>query len=207
MKKLIVYAALFSALALVVGCSNNKSYTNFDKNEKSFSDKPYTIGVGDQLQILVWRNEELSVSVPVRPDGKISAPLVGDITAAGKQVPELSGEIEKALSSFVRSPNVTVLITNANSSEFLNRVRITGAVLTPTSVAFSDGMTVLDLVLVAGGATEFASLNKAKLYRTNAAGEVKVYNVYLDDILNKGDVKSNYRLRPSDIVTVPDKVF
>ncbi|TVZ41307.1 polysaccharide export outer membrane protein [Alteromonadaceae bacterium 2753L.S.0a.02] len=166
----------------------------------------YRIGIADQLNVVVWRNAELSVNVPVRPDGKISIPLIGDVVAAGKEAPALSEEIEKALASFVRTPNVTVIVTAANNAEYFNRVRITGAVVQPVSVAYREHMTVLDLVLAAGGLSEFASGNGAKLYRKTDAG-VKTYNVRLKDIMNKGDIRTNYTLLPSDIVTVPESVF
>ncbi|WP_425502409.1 XrtA/PEP-CTERM system exopolysaccharide export protein [Simiduia aestuariiviva] len=166
----------------------------------------YRIGVGDALQINVWRNQELSLAVPVRPDGKISMPLVGDIVAAGLTPIELSDNIVVGLKSYVRNPQVTVIVANPSSSDFQRRVRITGAVQAPQSIPFREGMTVLDLVLMAGGANDFASSNNAKLYR-KINGEMKIFPVRLDDLLNKGDVSTNYPLQPSDIVTVPERVF
>uniref|UniRef100_UPI003139F335 XrtA/PEP-CTERM system exopolysaccharide export protein n=1 Tax=Marinimicrobium sp. C2-29 TaxID=3139825 RepID=UPI003139F335 len=166
----------------------------------------YQIGVGDTLRINVWRNEELSSDVPVRPDGKISLPLVGDVTAAGLTARELSTNLTEALTEYIRSPQVTVIVTNASSSDFQRRVRITGAVQSPQSVAYREGMTVLDLVLMAGGTNEFASANKAKLYR-KVEGELNVYPIHLDDLIEKGKVETNYPLQPSDIVTVPERAF
>lgn len=166
----------------------------------------YRIGVGDSLRINVWRNAELSSEVPVRPDGMVSLPLVGDVLAAGRTTTELAGELTSALTEYVRSPQVTVIVTNPSSSDFQRRVRITGAVESPQSVAYREGMTVLDLVLMAGGPNEFASANKAKLYR-RVEGELKVYPVYLSDLIEKGQVKTNYPLQPSDIVTVPERAF
>jgi len=166
----------------------------------------YEIGVGDSLRINVWRNEELSGSVPVRPDGKISLALVGDAQAAGLTTGELSRQLEESLSEFVRNPQVTVIVTNPSSSDFQRRVRVTGAVQSPQSIPYREGMTVLDLVLMAGGMNEFASPNKAKLYR-EVDGEVKSYPIRLDDLINKGKVDTNYALAPSDIVTVPERAF
>lgn len=166
----------------------------------------YQIGVGDSLRINVWRNAELSSDVPVRPDGKISLPLIGDIMAAGLTTQELSSNLTEALTEFVRSPQVTAIVTNPSSSDFQRRVRITGAVQSPQSVAYREGMTVLDLVLMAGGPNEFASANKAKLYR-KVEGELNVYPIYLDDLIEKGQVETNYPLQPSDIVTVPERAF
>jgi len=166
----------------------------------------YRIGVGDALEVNVWRNPELSVSVPVRPDGKISMPLVGDIVAAQLTATELSSNIAVSLTEYVRNPQVTVIVSNPSSSDFQRRVRITGAVNNPQSIPYREGMTVLDLVLLAGGTNEFASPNRTKLYR-KINGELKVYPVYLNDLINKGKVTTNYPLQPSDIVTVPERSF
>jgi polysaccharide biosynthesis/export protein len=166
----------------------------------------YRIGVGDELRINVWRNEELSGNVPVRPDGKISLALIGDVTAAGQTTMGLAGELTSQLSEYIRNPQVTVIVTNPSSSDFQRRVRITGAVRDPQSIPYRDGMTVLDLVLMAGGLNEFASANNAKLYR-RLDGEVKVFPIYLNDLINRGRVETNYLLQPSDIVTVPERAF
>ncbi|RYE52493.1 MAG: sugar ABC transporter substrate-binding protein [Sphingobacteriales bacterium] len=166
----------------------------------------YRIGVGDMLQVSVWRNAELSMAVPVRPDGKISMPLVGDIVAANLTTKQLSANIVESLASYVKSPQVTIIVTNPSSSDFQLRVRITGAVRSPQSIPYREGMTVLDLVLLAGGPNEFASANKAKLYR-KVNNETKVYPVYLGDLLEDGKVDSNYPLQPSDILTVPERSF
>jgi polysaccharide export outer membrane protein len=166
----------------------------------------YLIGVGDALQISVWRNPELSLAVPVRPDGKVSMPLIGDITAANLTATQLSANIVKSLSGYVKSPQVTVIVANPASSDFQRRVRITGAVQSPQSIPYREGMTVLDLVLLAGGPNEFAAANKAKLYR-KINGEIKVYPIKLGDLINEGEVETNYALQPSDIVTVPERAF
>lgn len=169
-------------------------------------DNNYRIGVGDELQVQVWRNEELSVRIPVRPDGKISSPLVGDIVAAGLTTQELAKTITEKLAAFVRNPEVTVIVTNPVSADFLRRVRVTGAVRTPVSVTYRQGMTVLDLVLQAGGLTEFAAPGKARLYRT-VEGRTKIYAVDLGAVLEKGDLRTNYALSPSDVVTIPERSF
>ena len=173
---------------------------------EAYSAEVYLIGVGDQVQVSVWRNPELSVEVPVRPDGKISAPLVGDVLAAGIAPEDLAQTLTEKLQTFIRSPKVTVVVVDPASADFQQRVRVTGAIETPTSVPYRKGMTVLDLVLVGGGANEFALLNKAKLYRVTVEG-TKVYPVRLKDILEKGKLDTNYNLLPSDIVTVPERSF
>lgn len=166
----------------------------------------YRIGNGDALQINVWKNPELSVAVPVRPDGQISLPLVGDIRASGETAEALAANIGAQLKSFIRNPQVTVIVANPSSADFQRRIRVTGAVNQPISVPYREGMTILDLVLEAGGLTEFANANKAKLYRKEG-DSVQVYPVYLNDILNKGKLVTNYQLVPSDIVTIPERAF
>jgi polysaccharide export outer membrane protein len=169
-------------------------------------DNNYRIGVGDDLQIQVWRNDDLSAKVPVRPDGKISSPLVGDIVAAGLTTQELAKAVTEKLSTYIRNPEVTVIVANPVSADFLRRVRVTGSVRTPVSVSYRQGMTALDIVLQAGGLTEFAAPSKARLYRT-VEGRTKVYPIDLDAILKQGDLSTNYPLYPSDVVTVPERSF
>ena len=166
----------------------------------------YVIGVGDSLQISVWRNPDLSTSVVVLPSGDISVPLVGDIKAAGSTTEELADIISKGLDSFVRQPSVTVSVLSAVSAEYLQRVRITGAVNSPLSIPYRRGLTVLDFVLQAGGLTPFANADKALLYRQEGE-ELKVYPVRLEEILSQGNLTTNYSLLPSDIVTVPERSF
>lgn len=169
-------------------------------------DKEYTIGVGDELQIEVWRNEDLSVEVPVRPDGMISVALIGDIAASGKSANQLSTDLRVALEAYIRNPQVTVIVANPVSTDYQLRVRVTGAVEDAVSAPFRKGMTVVDLVLEAGGMTDFASGNKARLYR-KVDGEVKVYSIRLDDIVKRGKLDTNYPLAPGDIVTIPERSF
>jgi len=166
----------------------------------------YLMGVGDAVSIKVWRNPDLSVAVTVRPDGKISAPLVGDIDVDGVSTRELSKTIEERLSNFIRTPKVTVIVTNPTSAEFIHRIRVTGAVAQQRSIPFRKGITVLDVVLEAGGLSPFANGNESKLYRQTTDG-AKVYPIYLNDILEKGVLDSNYRLFPQDIITVPERGF
>lgn len=166
----------------------------------------YLLGIGDVVQVSVWRNPDLSVSVTVRPDGKISVPLVGDLKVDGKSTSGLSDKIEKQLESFIRNPKVTVIVTNPTSAEYIHRIRVTGAVSQQQSLAYRKGITVLDVILAAGGVTPFANADEAKLYRQTEDG-AKVYPIYLNDILEKGILDSNYTLFPQDIVTVPERGF
>jgi polysaccharide export outer membrane protein len=166
----------------------------------------YRIGVDDQVQVTVWRNPDLSVTVPVRPDGMISVPLVGDVPAGGKTPEEVAQIVKSKLAYYIRDPSVTVILTSLKSHEFLTRVRITGAVRSPISLPYRQGMTVLDAILEAGGVTEFAAPNRTKLYR-KVDNKVQVMDIDLGDILNKGRLKTNVELKSGDVLTVPERVF
>lgn len=166
----------------------------------------YRIGVDDQVQVAVWRNPELGITVPVRPDGMISVPLIGDVLAGGRTPPEVAKDIQDKLSAYVRDPQVAVILTQLRSHEYLSRVRVTGAVRQPVSVPFRPGMTVLDAVLSAGGLTEFAAPDRSELHRKSGEG-AKAYEVKLDRILNRGDLTTNYPVAPGDVITVPERTF
>lgn len=166
----------------------------------------YRIGVDDLVQVSVWRNPELGVTAPVRPDGKISVPLIGDVDAGGHTPAAVARDIQDKLSAYVREPQVAVILTELRSHEYLSRVRVTGAVRQPISIPFRQGMTLLDAVLAAGGLTEFAAPHRATLYR-KAGGETRAYPVRLDRILEAGELSTNYEVAPGDVVTVPERVL
>ena len=170
--------------------------------EPEFADE-YRIGVGDRLSINVWRNDDLSIDVPVRPDGKISVPLAGDVDVGNKTPEEVSATITERLAVYIRDPYVTVIVTDMDSEQYRNRVRVTGAVENPVSLPYRQGMTVLDLVLEAGGVTEFANPGRATLYRES--GESLALR--LDRILNRGDMSTNFPLRRGDTITIPERAF
>lgn len=166
----------------------------------------YLIGVDDVLQVNVWRNEELSMSMPVRPDGKISMPLIGDVQAGGRTPEQVAADIRERLAVFIRDPNVTVILTELRNNEYISRVRVTGAVTTPSSLPYRQGMTVLDAVLASGGINEFAAPDRAKLYRRSQAN-TQVLPIQLGGILHEGKLSTNYKLMPGDIITVPERLF
>jgi polysaccharide export outer membrane protein len=166
----------------------------------------YRIGVDDEVKVSVWKNPDLSVTVPVRPDGNISVPLIGDVAVGGKTPTAVASLIRDKLSVFLRDPQVTVMMTKLESDEFLSRIRITGAVNKPKSLQYRQGMTVLDAVLEAGGVSKFASADGTKLYRKDQ-GKSKVYRIRLKRILKKGDLSTNYPLLPGDVITVPERAF
>ena len=167
-----------------------------------FTDE-YRIGVGDALSINVWRNEDLSVDVPVRPDGKVSVPLAGDVMVGNKTPEEVAADITDRLATFIRDPYVTVIVTDMGSDQYRSRVRVTGAVEEPLSLPYRQGMTVLDIVLEAGGTTEFANEGSAVLYRRNGDR----LDIQLNRILRRGEMATNYPLQPGDVVTVPERAF
>lgn len=199
-----VRTGLIVLLSMILGaCSGLPSSEDMPPISKLEAD-PYEIGVGDTVSIHVWRNPELSQSIVVRPDGFISMPLMGDVRAEGKKPEQMAAEISNALGEYVRTPEVTVMVDDPLSKEFRNRVRITGQVGAPQSVAFQQGMTVLDVVLMAGGVTDFAADSRAVLHR-QVEGEYKSYSLDLEGILTDGDMRTNRSLQPGDVISVPRK--
>lgn len=164
----------------------------------------YLIGPGDVLQVFVWRNPELTVSVPVRPDGKISTPLVEDMPVVGKTPSTLAKDIEKVLSAYIRSPEVNIIVTTPASA--LSQIKVIGEVGNPQSIGFRQGMTVLDVLLAAGGLGEFSAGNRGFILRTEN-GQQKRIAVRLGDLLNKGALKHNLPMQAGDVLVVPKSRF
>jgi polysaccharide export outer membrane protein len=164
----------------------------------------YLIGPGDSLHIFVFQNEELSVTVPVRPDGKISTPLVEDMVAVGKTPSQLARDIEKSLAEYVKSPKVNVVVMGAMS--VFSQVKVIGQVLKPQAVPYRDGMTVLDAVLAVGGLDKFAAGNRAHIVRTENGKQTDI-KVKLDALVNSGDMRQNVALKPGDVLVVPESRF
>jgi polysaccharide biosynthesis/export protein len=165
----------------------------------------YIIGPGDSIQVFVWRSPELTVTVPVRPDGKISTPLVEDLTAVGRTPSQLARDIEVRLAEFVRTPQVNVIVT-APANAF-NQVKVIGQVNSPQSLAYRAGMTALDAVLQTGGLTEFAAGNRAVLVRKDESGNEQRLKLRLNDLVKKGKLSSNVELKAGDILIIPESVF
>ncbi len=204
--------ALATVMVLVVatGCSHapkSESVVAAKSVPSDTNNQSYQIGIEDSIQVMVWRNPELSVTVPVRPDGKISVPLAGDVVAGGRSAEQVAQAVREKLSQYVREPVVTVIVTGLSSHEYLNRVRVTGAVRQQRSVPHRPGMTVMDVVLDAGGISDFAAPNRTKLFRREANGKLTVFKVELSDILNKGRLETNYVLKPGDVISVPESIF
>jgi polysaccharide biosynthesis/export protein len=198
---------LFAALAVAVvsaGAASAPAASLTPPPAAAAGGPDYRIGPGDNLQIYVWQNPDLSVTVPVRQDGKVSTPLVEDMLAAGKTASDLARDIEKVLSEYVRSPKVNIFVLNAVSA--LSQVKVTGQVKNPEALPYHEGMTVLDAVLAVGGVTEFAAGNRAKVVRT-ADGKVQEIKIRLDRLLEKGDMSQNIALRAGDVLLIPQSRF
>lgn len=199
-----VRAGLIAILGLLITACTGLPSSSEMPPASDLEPEPYEIGVGDTVSIHVWRNPELGQSIVVRPDGFISMPLMGDVKAEGKKPEVLASEISTTLGEFIRTPEVTVMVTNPLSKEFRNRIRVTGQVASPQSVAFQPGMTVLDVVLMAGGITDFAADSRAVLHR-QINGEYQSFGLDLEAILIDGDMRTNHALQPGDVISVPRK--
>ncbi|NOY74032.1 MAG: sugar ABC transporter substrate-binding protein [Gammaproteobacteria bacterium] len=203
MKNFILYSLIFVLFA----CSlPNKKVASDKEVEIKQSDESvvqnYTIGSGDTLDIFVWRNSELSTSVPVRPDGKISIPLVEDISAAGKAPAQLARDIEKGLKKFIRDPMVTVIVTNFVGT-YENQIKVIGAAMVPQSLPYKNGMALLDVIIAVGGLNEFADGNKAKIIRYQGKKQVEMA-VRIEDLIQQGDLSSNVKMLPGDVLVIPE---
>lgn len=192
-----------TAAALVLGACSTNNYPPAPASAAT-PDYKYVIGPLDVINIVVWRNPELSMSVPVRPDGRISTPLVEDVPALGKNPAELARELEKALSKFIRDPVVTVIVNNFNGPSN-EQIRIIGEAAKPQAVAYRQNMTLLDVMIVVGGLTDFADGNKAVLVRGSEKG--KQYSVRLGDLVRRGDISANVDVRPGDVLIIPQSWF
>jgi len=196
-----VTALAFAALAsLLLGCAT--PYPPAPRDLASI-DYDYIVGPLDTLSIIVWRNPELSLSVPVRPDGKVTAPLVDDLPALGKTPTQVARDLEKALAKYIRDPVVTVVVTTfvGPSSE---QVRVIGEAAKPQVIAYRKNMSVLDVMIQVGGLTDFADGNAASIYRVS---EGKSYSVRLRDLVKRGDISANVDMRPGDVLIIPQSWF
>jgi len=204
---------LVCILLLLASCTSSGPANSTDESLVVFSDPAsldadgkYKIGPGDMLSISVWGNPDLTLTVPVRPDGYISMPLIGDLLANDIDAATLALTITSLLETQLRNPIVTVIVSEINSNVYVSRVRVTGAVRSPLSLPFAKGMTVLDLILEAGGVNEVATASRTRLYRV-VDNELFEVEINLDDILLRGQLATNYALRPGDVITVPERLF
>jgi polysaccharide export outer membrane protein len=200
--KLIQRAALALACALALGgCAATRPVVA----DSGVTNPEYLIGPGDSISIMVWRNPEVSMTVPVRPDGKITTPLVEDLPAAGRTSTQLARDIEKSLAKFIQQPVVTVIVTNfvGNYSE---QIRVIGQAAKPQALPYRRDMSLMDVLIAVGGTTEFAAGNRASVIRT-VDGRQQKLNVRLDDLIKEGDISANMAMRPGDVLVIPESFF
>jgi len=165
----------------------------------------YLIGPGDNVNITVWRNPDVSLSVPVRPDGKITTPLVEDLPASGKTPSQLARDIEKALEKYIQQPVVTVIVTSFIGT-YGEQIRVVGQAAKPQALPYRQDMSLLDVLIAVGGVTEFAAGNKAIIIR-NIDGKQQSFTVRLNDLVKEGDISANTAMRPGDILVIPESFF
>lgn len=192
--------ALLAGFLLLAGCATQYSPA---PETASSPDYTYKIGPGDLVNIVVWRNPELSLAVPVRPDGKITTALVEDLPAIGKDPSTLARDIEKALSQYIRDPVVTVIVTEF-TGPYSEQVRVIGEAAKPQTLPYRQKMTLLDVMIAVGGLTDFADGNSASILRTS---EGKQYGVRLKDLVRRGDVSANVEMLPGDVLIIPQSWF
>jgi len=199
--------ALLATVVLLASCSSSRPSYEVDElpAESTGASSDYAIGPGDSLQIFVWDHVDLSTTVQVRPDGKISTPLVEDLRAAGRTPTQLARDIEGVLQEYVRTPVVTVIMQGF-VGEGGQQIRVVGQAVAPMALQYREGMTVLDVMIEVGGLAEFAAGNRAKIIRKTGSGEIEI-KVRLDDLLNDGEIDENVRMRPGDILIIPQSFF
>ncbi len=203
-KKLIAISCFMTACGILGGCQTNLPL--IEKAPVYANHKvDYHIGPGDNLQVYVWRNPEFSVSVPVRPDGKISIPLIEDVMAAHATPAELSKKLETALSHYLKDPIVTVMVSNFVGT-YEDNIRVVGEASQPQAIPFRSGMTLLDVMILVGGLTDFADGNRATLVRNYGMHNTS-YRARLEDLLNDGDINANAKVLPGDVLIIPEAFF
>jgi polysaccharide export outer membrane protein len=196
---------LFLSSLLLVGCAGiDTNYMAPTEAVPVFA-QDYRIGPGDNLNIIVWRNPEVSMTVPVRPDGKITTPLVEDLPVIGKTPTELARDIEKALTKFIQQPVVTVIVTGF-VGPYSEQIRVIGQAAKPQALPYRQGMSLMDVLIAVGGITEFASGNKASIIRTVNGTQQKLA-VRLNDLIKDGDISANMAVRPGDVLVIPESFF
>ena len=197
------WAALVATAILTAGCATGPAYPPAPRDAAS-SDYDYKIGPMDVVNVIVWRNPELSMTVPVRPDGRITMPLVEDLDALGRSPSALGRDVEKALGKYIRDPVVSVVVTSFQGP-YSEQVRIIGEAAKPQSLPYRQNMTMLDVMIQVGGLTDFAAGNRAVLVRGTEQG--KQYSVRLSDLVKRGDISANVDVKPGDVVIIPQSWF
>jgi polysaccharide export outer membrane protein len=207
MKLLISFAraALVLCIALQLAACATQNRAAVPADVAKAVDSPYLVGPGDTLNISVWRNPELSMIVPVRPDGKLSTPLVEDLQASGKTGTQLAREIEQQLSKYIQNPVVTVIVTSF-VGPYGQQIRVIGEAAKPQALPYRENMTLLDVMIAVGGITDFAAGNRASILRTDG-GKKDQFPVRLVDLIRGGDLSANLTMRPGDVLIIPQSMF
>jgi polysaccharide export outer membrane protein len=199
-------ALILTAAALLGACASGPTSETIPATEAdATAQTEYRIGPGDTLQVFVWNQPELTVTVPVRPDGMISTPLISGVPAAGKTAPELARDLQTALSEFVRNPTVSVMVTSFVGT-YADQIRVVGQAAKPQSLPYRANMTLLDVMIAVGGLAEFAAGNRAVIVRQEGDQRVRM-SVRLRDLLDDGDVSVNVPMRPGDVLIIPESRF
>ena len=202
----IRWMALVAAAATTLGgCSTPKSETITLPAQAPAEQSEYRIGPGDTLQVFVWNQPELTVTVPVRPDGMISTPLISGVPAEGKTPPELAKDLEKALSEYVRNPTVSVMVTGFVGA-FSEQIRVVGQAARPQALPYRANMTLLDVMIAVGGLAEFAAGNRAVLVRQEGNQQQRI-PLRISDLIDDGDISANVPMRPGDVLIIPESRF
>jgi polysaccharide export outer membrane protein len=191
-------------LLVLAACGGDTTVTPVPVAEPAVQTE-YRIGPGDNLQVFVWNHPELTVTVPVRPDGLISTPLVEDLKAEGKTPSQLSRDLETALAEYVRSPTVNVIVTSFVGA-FSDQVRVVGQAGKPQALPYRANMTLLDVMIAVGGLAEYAAGNRAAIVRQDNGQQLRI-PVRLTDLLNDGDISANMQMRPGDVLIIPESRF
>lgn len=205
----ICIIAFFAILVFVhSGCATTAPTKVIEEGvskQENKNDGVYLIGPGDNLEVFVWQNPDLKANVPVRPDGKISTPLIEDMVAVGKTPTQLARDMEQVLSKYIKRPSVNIIVSNF-VGQFSEQIRVVGQAAKPQALSYRESITLLDVMIEVGGLTEFASGNKAKIVRRYGGTEENI-PVRIHDLLNRGRIKENVKLKPGDIIIIPESFF
>jgi polysaccharide export outer membrane protein len=202
---MLARGATVAAVVILSACAAPKPETITVPVTPATEQSEYRIGPGDTLQVFVWNQPELTVTVPVRPDGMISTPLIAGVPAAGKTSPELAKDLEKALSEYVRNPTVSVMVTSFVGT-YSDQIRVVGQAAKPQSLPYRANMTLLDVMIAVGGLAEFAAGNRAVLVRQEGNQQQRI-PVRIADLIDDGDISANVPMRPGDVLIIPESRF
>jgi len=198
----LVYILALSSIFALGGCT---TYPLLSDTDEIATPHDYLIGPGDNVNIIVWRNPEISMSVPVRPDGKITTPLVEDLPASGKTSTKLARDIEETLSKYIQQPVVTVIVTQF-IGPYSEQIRVIGEAAQPQALAYRENMSLMDVLIAVGGITDFAAGNRARIIR-NIDGEQQHFRVRLNDLIRDGDISANVPMLQGDVLVIPESYF